>query len=189
MDFKLDMTMMFAIHDALRRELVQIARITDRVTDDPQHILRSAAGWQMFKSYLHVHHTCEDDMLWPVLEQSLASRPDDLALLAALEAEHAAIDPLLAAIDAALPDRDSGPEQIGGLTDALVVGRYSALQLSYHALGWAPTAVLVNVAVTLLTGVPVMTSRVIGQGRRHLAGAAKQVQHKTNPSDPNCCDT
>jgi hemerythrin-like domain-containing protein len=120
MDFKLDMTMMFAIHDALRRELIQIARITDRATDDPQHILRTAAGWQMFKSYLHVHHTCEDDTLWPVLEQSLASRPDDLALLAALEAEHAAIDPLLAAIDAALADRERGPEQLGGLTDTLV---------------------------------------------------------------------
>ena len=25
--------------------------------DDPKHILRTAAGWEMFKSYLHVHHT------------------------------------------------------------------------------------------------------------------------------------
>ena len=29
-----------------------------------------------------------------------------------------------------------------GLTDAIVVGRYSAVQLSYHALGWAPSAPL-----------------------------------------------
>ena len=58
-----------------------------------------------------------------------------------------------------------------GLTDALVVGRYSALQLSYHALGWAPTSVVLTVAVTLLTGVPVMTSRAIGEGRRSQAGA------------------
>ncbi|MFD3567679.1 hemerythrin domain-containing protein, partial [Streptomyces sp. NPDC058667] len=35
-DFKnLDMTMMFAIHDALRRELERIARITSRVDEDP----------------------------------------------------------------------------------------------------------------------------------------------------------
>ena len=26
-----------------------------------------------------------------------------------------------------------------GLTDALVVGQFSAVQLGYHALGWAPT--------------------------------------------------
>jgi len=58
-----------------------------------------------------------------------------------------------------------------GLTDALVVGRYSATQLSYHALGWAPTAVVVTVCVGLLSGVQVMTSRAIGEGRRHLAGA------------------
>ena len=58
-----------------------------------------------------------------------------------------------------------------GLSDALVVGRYSALQLSYHALGWAPTAVVLTVAIGLLTGIPVMTSRAIGEGRRELAGA------------------
>jgi len=58
-----------------------------------------------------------------------------------------------------------------GLTDALVVGRYSATQLSYHALGWAPTAVVVTVCVGLLSGVQVMTSRAVGEGRLHLAGA------------------
>ena len=58
-----------------------------------------------------------------------------------------------------------------GLTDALVVGRYSATQLSYHALGWAPTAVVVTVCIGLLSGVQVMTSRAVGEGRRHLAGA------------------
>jgi hypothetical protein len=40
-------------------------------------------------------------------------------LLDAMEAEHAAIDPLLAAIDAALADRDSGPGRLGELADAL----------------------------------------------------------------------
>ena len=58
-----------------------------------------------------------------------------------------------------------------GLTDALVVGRYSATELSYHALGWAPTAVVVTACVGLLSGVQVMTSRAVGEGRRHLAGA------------------
>jgi len=58
-----------------------------------------------------------------------------------------------------------------GLTDALVVGQYSAIQLSYQALGWAPTSVMLTVAIGLLSGVPVMTSRAIGAGDRHLAGA------------------
>ena len=58
-----------------------------------------------------------------------------------------------------------------GLTDTIVVGRYSSVQLGYHALGWAPTAVVVTVALGLLTGVQVMTARMIGEGRRALAGA------------------
>jgi hemerythrin-like domain-containing protein len=118
-DYQHDMSMMLAFHDALRRELGHIARVTAARTDDPRQVMATAAGWQMFKAYLHVHHGCEDDMLWPVMEKSLADRPDDLALLAALEAEHAAIDPLLNAIDATVANPATGPEHLGDLTDAL----------------------------------------------------------------------
>src|ERR1700712_5267618 len=58
-----------------------------------------------------------------------------------------------------------------GLSDAIVVGRYSATQLGYHALGWAPTSVVVTMAIGLLSGVQVMTARAIGQGRRQETGA------------------
>ena len=117
--FRLDMTMMYTMHDALRRELVSITRITARADDYPQRVLRTAAGWEMFKTYLRVHHTSEDAAVWPVMSQTLAERANDLALLDAMEAEHAAIDPLLEAIDAALIDRDGGQERLGDLVDAL----------------------------------------------------------------------
>ena len=58
-----------------------------------------------------------------------------------------------------------------GLTDAIVVGRFSPVQLGYHALAWAPTSIVITVSIGLLTGVQVMTARAIGEGRRHLAGA------------------
>lgn len=58
-----------------------------------------------------------------------------------------------------------------GLTDALVVGRYSAVQLGYHALGWAPSSVAVTATFGLLTGVQVMTARAVGEGRPREAGA------------------
>ena len=58
-----------------------------------------------------------------------------------------------------------------GLSDAIVVGRYSAKELGYHALGWAPTSVALTVSLGLLVGVQVMTARVIGEGRRREAGA------------------
>jgi hypothetical protein len=122
MSFRNDMTMMYVIHDALRRELERIAAIAARPGDDPRRVLRAAAGWELFKGYLHIHHTAEDETVWPVMAPLLAGRPDDLALLAAMEAEHAAIDPLLGAVDAALADRDGGAARLGGLVDALVTG-------------------------------------------------------------------
>ncbi|MFE0730704.1 hemerythrin domain-containing protein [Streptomyces antibioticus] len=121
-DFKnLDMTMMFAIHDALRRELERIARITSRVDEDPRHVLSTAVGWELFKKFLTAHHSSEDRTLWPVMYEALAGRGADseIALLDEMEDEHAVIDPLLADIDAALADRDSGAERLGGLVDTL----------------------------------------------------------------------
>ncbi|GAA3471564.1 hemerythrin domain-containing protein [Nonomuraea roseola] len=119
MTYRLDMTMMFAVHDALRRDVERVAKLTARLDDDPRRLLGAALGWEMFKGYLRVHHTTEDDMLWPVMERTLAGRPDELALLAAMEAEHALIDPLLASFDEALADPDTGHERLGGLADSL----------------------------------------------------------------------
>jgi iron-sulfur cluster repair protein YtfE (RIC family) len=127
MAFKYDWTMMYAMHAALRRELERIARVTARADDDPEQMLRTAAGWEMFKSYLQVHHTAEDDMLWPPMYAALADDSDAVALLDAMEAEHSAIDPLLAAIDAALADRNSGPQNLGELTDALASALHAHL--------------------------------------------------------------
>ena len=117
--YQLDMTMMFAVHDALRRDLMHIARITSRPTDDPKRVLSTAVGWELFKTFLRVHHTAEDDAVWPAMQAALTDRPDDLAVLDALEAEHALIDPLLAGVDAALADPGFGLDRLGDLVDAL----------------------------------------------------------------------
>jgi iron-sulfur cluster repair protein YtfE (RIC family) len=116
---KLDMTAMYVAHDALRRDLAHIARTTARIDDDPRRLLGTAVGWELFKKSLHLHHTTEDEALWPAMREAADERPDDLALLDAMESEHAAIDPLLEAIDAAIADRESGPQRLGDLTDAL----------------------------------------------------------------------
>ncbi len=95
MSERLDMTMMLAVHDALRRESAQVARLGG---------VAAAVGWEMFASYLRVHHTTEDDILWPALQA--AAGPSERALLDAMEAEHAVLDPLIAAIDAGLDVAD-----------------------------------------------------------------------------------
>lgn len=115
----IDMTRMYLMHDALRRELNRMARATARAHEDPKVIMSTALGWVLFKRFLHIHHTAEDVALWPVMRQALSGRPDELALLDAMEAEHATIQPLLDAIDATVADRNSRPDVLGGLTDAL----------------------------------------------------------------------
>ena len=119
MEYTLDMSMMFAMHDALRRELTQVTRIAQLKDDNPGPMLRAALGWELFKKFLLVHHQTEDDVLWPDLRAQAAGRPDRLALADALEAEHAVIEPLLIAIDAAAADPDHGYQRLGGLTGEL----------------------------------------------------------------------
>jgi len=58
-----------------------------------------------------------------------------------------------------------------GLTDAIVVGHFSARQLGFHAMAWAPSSVFVTMNVGLLVGVQVMTARAIGAGKPHETGA------------------
>jgi len=118
----LDMTIMLAIHDALRRDLEEVARRAAQ----PKSGLEAAVGWQLFSSYLDIHHRAEDDLLWPMLQDVLADRPDDLALVDSLEEEHQQIDPMLAEIDAVL--RGESSESLGDVVDALNTGLRAHLQ-------------------------------------------------------------
>nr|WP_295659161.1 MATE family efflux transporter [Polymorphobacter sp.] len=58
-----------------------------------------------------------------------------------------------------------------GLVDTLVVGRYSATDLGFLALAWAPTSIVLTTAIGLLSGVQVLTSQAIGAGRAVDTGA------------------
>ncbi len=57
-----------------------------------------------------------------------------------------------------------------GITDAIVVGRYSPIELGYQALGWMPTGVVIMTGAGLLAGVQVITARHIGEGRIEATG-------------------
>ncbi len=98
-NFRLDMTMMYAYHDALRRDLVRVA-----------HLAARSDGWDLFERFLQVHHDAEDGALWPVLREALIGRTEDLSLLDEMEAEHAALGPMMEAIDDALGSGESAPE-------------------------------------------------------------------------------
>jgi hypothetical protein len=84
----IDLTMMYAAHRAFRRDLDRLAGPVDE--------RRRHDRWQLFTRQLHAHHRAEDVSLWPRLQQRCRDDAAALETLAAMEAEHAAIDPLLA---------------------------------------------------------------------------------------------
>jgi hypothetical protein len=115
-----DLTIMLAAHDAFRRDLTRLARTAAAAKlSDPARRQSVAAGWELFKHQLHLHHTAEDELIWPVLRPRLAHSPAAQDTLDAMEAEHEQIDPLLAAVDAELAGGDRAADVIDALTSAL----------------------------------------------------------------------
>ena len=103
-----DLTIMLAAHDAFRRDLARLARAAAAADlSDPVRHRSVAAGWELFKHELHLHHTAEDQVIWPALRPRLAHSEHALSVLDAMEEEHERIDPLLAAVDAAFAQRDA----------------------------------------------------------------------------------
>jgi hypothetical protein len=107
-----DLTIMLAAHQAFRRDLARLVRAA-AVADlaDPARRQSVAAGWELFKRELHLHHTAEDELIWPVLRPRLAHSENALSVLDAMEEEHERIDPLLAAVDAAFEQREGSADE------------------------------------------------------------------------------
>jgi hypothetical protein len=91
-----DMGMMYLMHHAFRRDLTAFAAAAQATpVTDREAWQALAARWELFAFVLHHHHAGEDAGLWP----ALLERADDegRAVLDAMEAEHAEIDPILEA--------------------------------------------------------------------------------------------
>ena len=113
-----DLTIMLAAHDAFRRDLTRLARTaTAADLSDPAGRQSVAAGWELFKHQLHLHHTAEDEIIWPALRPRLAHSEHAQSVLDEMEAEHELIDPLLAAVDAGFAQHD---DSLADVIDALV---------------------------------------------------------------------
>ena len=120
-----DLTIMIAAHNAFRRDLERLVRAAqgpDRHRQERQQSI--AAGWELFKRQLHVHHTAEDDLIWPVLRERLGRSANALSVLDAMESEHERIDPLLAAVDHGFASADGhgGPDRLADAVDRLEAG-------------------------------------------------------------------
>lgn len=108
-----DMTGMYLMHHAFRRDLRDLG-LAARNTPvaDRQTWRELGLRWQRFGHLLHEHHSVEDRVLWPVLTERTAAADDadGEAVLLAMEAEHALIDPLLARAGDLVARLSAGPD-------------------------------------------------------------------------------
>lgn len=90
----LDMSMMYVMHHAFRRDLTALAAATGTTplgAADTWAALERR--WELFSYVLHHHHHGEDEGYWPLLLERVAEA--DRHTLEAMEAEHALIGPAL----------------------------------------------------------------------------------------------
>lgn len=92
-----DLTLMYATHDAFRRDLGLLAAAAEDRGTAPGSAFRT--GWETFQTFLTIHHTAEDKVLWPMMRAKLAEEPAQLRMLDEMDAEHEVLDPLLAAVE------------------------------------------------------------------------------------------
>jgi hypothetical protein len=91
-----DLTMLYVMHHAFRRDLRDLARVVPLTpVGDRRAWQRLESRWALLSDVLHNHHETEDAWLWPELLRRAA--PDERALLEAMAAEHADLDPILEA--------------------------------------------------------------------------------------------
>src|ERR1700731_1856737 len=93
-----DVTMMFVVHNAFRRDLARMQAAAAHARD-PAARTALRAGWGTFSRYLTVHHTAEDEILWPPMQAQLGDRPDETDLLVEMAREHSRLDPVMREID------------------------------------------------------------------------------------------
>ncbi len=96
----LDMTGMYTMHFAFRRDLTDFVGAVRR-TPVGEHVVWAALRerWARFFEVLHHHHEAEDTHIWPVTRAHAADagRLESVAVLDSMEAEHELIDPALQA--------------------------------------------------------------------------------------------
>lgn len=147
-----DLAIMLAAHRAFRRDLTTLARVAAStgasLRSEPARRRSVAAGWELFKHELHLHHTAEDEIIWPALRPRLTHSEHALSVLDAMEEEHSRIDPLLAAVDAAFAGDPEAADWPGERRLADVIGELASTLTAHLAHEEQEGLPLIGVALT-----------------------------------------
>ncbi|WP_067455541.1 hemerythrin domain-containing protein [Actinomadura macra] len=110
----IDVTFMYAVHDAFQRDLDRLAAMAGGGDASSPGV---QAGWERFKRFLHIHHTAEDTHLWPVLRAKNAVP----AVLDQMEDEHARLEALIDAVGEAVSAGSAGSAGAAGSAERLAL--------------------------------------------------------------------
>ncbi|WP_282082617.1 hemerythrin domain-containing protein [Streptomyces tendae] len=91
---------MVLIHRVLRREFGQLPRLFRAAAGDRARAKVIGAHAREMLTFLHTHHTGEDELLFPLLRERADLDPE---LMDRMDAQHAQVDDAVTAIDAELP--------------------------------------------------------------------------------------
>ena len=114
-DGPLDMSGMYVLHHAFRRDLDRFAAAVRATPVDDAEVWRALqVRWARFGAMLHHHHGVEDTSIWPPLTALIRAAGDTagLATVAAMHAEHQTIDPQLAACAAGFAGLVESPDPV-----------------------------------------------------------------------------
>ncbi|MEU8801889.1 hemerythrin domain-containing protein [Spirillospora sp. NPDC048819] len=129
-------TLLYAAHDAFRRDLDRLAAAAAAGKGGAAHV---RAGWENLKDQIRMHHDPEDRLLWPRVQRALAGRRAEQAVLEEMGTEHARIGPLIGRVDAVMRGGGDLPAAVrelrGDLEAHLRHEEMTALPLAESVLG------------------------------------------------------
>ena len=96
----IDTNEMLLIHRVLRREVGALPELIRRANNDPARARIVGAHAVEMLDFLHVHHSGEDELLWPVLRPRVAVEGD---LLDRMEAQHHQVAAAIVDVERDLP--------------------------------------------------------------------------------------
>ena len=110
-----DLTMMYSVHLAFRRDIDRLTAAVSSGDIDPVRRAAIMANWDLFHSLLEHHHQAEDRVLWVEL---LEADPDAAAVVDTMSEQHEALDAALEATHTRMQawGMDAGDAPLAGLT-------------------------------------------------------------------------
>jgi hemerythrin-like domain-containing protein len=92
---------MVLIHRVIRREFGQLPRLFRTAANDPARSKIIGSHAREMVHFLHIHHTGEDELLFPLLRERAELDPN---LMDRMDAQHAQVNDAVAAISTELPE-------------------------------------------------------------------------------------